>query len=313
MPNGIGNRVYVNTTTVGTGTLTLGTAFSDAFCTAAEGGVTDGQTVTYIIEEGNDFEIGTGVYATSGTTLTRATVRLSKIGGTAGTTKMTLAGAATVRLIVSAEDTLSLTTAHTANGVLIAQAARGMASTGAGTLGQHLVSNGSGSDPTFKSGGWTLLNTLTASSSASLSDTTNITSTYTEYEFVLESIVLASGANSLTFQVQVGGSFQTASYVSAANNANGTAVGSTSATGGALVGVTSLMTTSPIVGRYILSNPSQTTSGKIIYGNYVQIPGPLVGVSGGAYTGGNGAVTGIRLIAASGNITSGTMKIYGRL
>lgn len=100
----VANRVKVATATTGTGTVTLGAASSAAFCTFAEAGVANSATVSYCIEEGSDFEIGTGVYTTAGTTLTRATVTLSKIGGTSGTTKMTLAGAATVRVVARAED-----------------------------------------------------------------------------------------------------------------------------------------------------------------------------------------------------------------
>jgi hypothetical protein len=100
----LANRVKVNTATLGTGTVTLGAVSSNAFCTFAEAGITDGQTVAYCIEEGVDFEIGTGVYTSAGTTMTRATVTLSKIGGASGTTKMTLAGAATVRIVARKED-----------------------------------------------------------------------------------------------------------------------------------------------------------------------------------------------------------------
>lgn len=98
-----GNRIAVGTSTTGTGTVTLGSAVSDAFMTFAEGGITDGATVTYLLTEGNDFEIGVGTYTASGTTLSRDTVIDSKIGGTAGTTKMTLGGSAEVRIISPAE------------------------------------------------------------------------------------------------------------------------------------------------------------------------------------------------------------------
>jgi len=100
----VANRVYMTTATTGTGTITLGAAFSNSFCTFAEAGITNGQTVSYCIEDGNDFEIGTGVYTSAGTTMTRASVRLSKIGGVSGTSKINLSGSATVRLIVAKED-----------------------------------------------------------------------------------------------------------------------------------------------------------------------------------------------------------------
>lgn len=94
----------MTTATTGTGTVTLGSAVSNAFLTFAEASVTDGATVTYLITESTDFELGRGVYTASGTTMTRATVLASKIGGTAGTSKMNLAGAAEVRIVAAAED-----------------------------------------------------------------------------------------------------------------------------------------------------------------------------------------------------------------
>lgn len=105
----LGNRVKVATATTGTGTVTLGAASSNAFCTFAEAGILNAETVAYCIEEGTDFEIGTGSYTSSGTTLSRASVTLSKIGGTAGTSKMNLAGAATVRIVARKEDIGNLT------------------------------------------------------------------------------------------------------------------------------------------------------------------------------------------------------------
>ena len=98
------NRARMTTLTTGTGTVTLGTAVDNSWLTFAEAGVADGKTVRYLIEEGDDFEIGEGVYASSGTTLTRATIYKSKIGGTAGTSAMNLAGAAIVSIVGIAED-----------------------------------------------------------------------------------------------------------------------------------------------------------------------------------------------------------------
>ena len=100
----LADRVRVNIATAGTGTVTCGAVVTNAFLTPAEAGVVDGQQVRYVLEEGADFEEGTGTYTASGTTISRDTVSQSKIGGTAGTTKMTLAGAAVLRLSASAAD-----------------------------------------------------------------------------------------------------------------------------------------------------------------------------------------------------------------
>jgi hypothetical protein len=96
------NRARVTTATTGTGTITLGAAFAGYF-TFAEAGVQDADVVPYCIEDGNDFEIGTGTYTASGTTLTR-TVTESKIGGVAGTSAINLSGSATVFITARAED-----------------------------------------------------------------------------------------------------------------------------------------------------------------------------------------------------------------
>lgn len=101
-----GNRIYVKTATVGTGTVTLGAVVSAQFNTFADASIVDGAFISsYIIEEGTDFEIGVGTYNSAGPTLTRTRVRMSRIGGVVSTTtKMTLAGNATVRVVAAAED-----------------------------------------------------------------------------------------------------------------------------------------------------------------------------------------------------------------
>lgn len=98
------NLVRVHTTSTGTSTMTLGAAYSALFMTSAEAGMISGRTYTYLVTEGNDWELGKGVYTSSGTTLSRVTVLASRISGTLGTTKITLSGTAQVRIVESADD-----------------------------------------------------------------------------------------------------------------------------------------------------------------------------------------------------------------
>lgn len=92
------NRAKMSTSTTGTGTITLGSA-EDGYQSFADAGVANGDVVRYVIEDGNNFEIGTGTYTSSGTTLSR-TVSESSNSDAA----INLSGSATVFIGAAAED-----------------------------------------------------------------------------------------------------------------------------------------------------------------------------------------------------------------
>jgi hypothetical protein len=99
------NRAWMTVSgTPGTGTITLLAAFSNAYLTFAEAGVANGDVCAYVLEDGDDFEIGIGTYTSAGTTFSRDTVTVSKEGGTSGTSKITASSAATIFLCPRKEE-----------------------------------------------------------------------------------------------------------------------------------------------------------------------------------------------------------------
>lgn len=92
------NLARMTTATTGTGTITLGSAAA-SYLSFASSGVSDGETVTYAIVDGNNREVGRGVYTASGTTLTRTVLE-----STNSNNPINLSGNAEVFITAAAED-----------------------------------------------------------------------------------------------------------------------------------------------------------------------------------------------------------------
>lgn len=123
------NRAGVATSTSGTGTITLGAALSSAtainacsFLTFANAGASNAETVSYLILDSNGaWEVGTGVYTTAGTTLTRV-LTISSTGSL-----LSLTGTSQVFITARKEDILTMTETRTANTVLAGPTSGGAA------------------------------------------------------------------------------------------------------------------------------------------------------------------------------------------
>jgi autotransporter adhesin len=101
------NRAKMSTSATGTGSpITLGSA-EDGYQTFADAGVANADVVRYVIEDGNNWEIGTGTYTATGTTLSR-TVSESSNSDAA----INLSGSATVFIGATAEDIPALYAAN---------------------------------------------------------------------------------------------------------------------------------------------------------------------------------------------------------
>jgi hypothetical protein len=160
--------------------------------------------------------------------------------------------------------------------------------------------------------GRVLLNTLTASSSASLQDTTSITGTYAHYEFDFQNVIPASSINQFEMLVCTStcGSFQTSGYAGIFGDyGNG---GASSGTSGSSQPLSSagITTASNLSGFVRLDYPATANSpisgqitGAIVSGNYFS-------TAPQGWWNGTG-ITGVQFKFSTGNIASGTIKIYG--
>jgi hypothetical protein len=166
------------------------------------------------------------------------------------------------------------------------------------------------------SSGMVLLNTLTASNSASLSDTTSITSAYTHYMIEFDNIMPATASTNCQVQIHSGGAYKTTGYVASATRSN--------AGGGA-----SFQSVTTAIPCNSFNNSDQSNAEGI--SGYVEFINPAWGhtkwfglvnnyspnasssqmVLLGGFWNGAGSIDGFQVSFSSGNITSGNVRVYG--
>lgn len=199
---------------------------------------------------------------------------------------------------------------------LIIPGAQNLVTTAAGTTA-IAVSLGSGNwqlITTGGSGGCTLLNTLTASNSANLQDTTSFLTGYRLYRIEFENLVPVSNNVSAKFRPQVSGTIQTSSVAVSANYVDNGGTGGSNATDGDLQSVFNNAAGGGLSGSLSVSNVVGTSNYKIFtgtYGGYTNaLSNPhLNNISASlAYIGSQAAVTGFQFSFSGGNISTG--KIY---
>lgn len=182
---------------------------------------------------------------------------------------------------------------------------------------------GAPGDPaTLPAGPWIKLATLTAAGSADLQDTTHFTSTYDEYEVVLENIVPAVDGANLKLELQIGGFWMIDGYSSLARvtNSAGSAVSYQTAyvdLSGA--GSTRLKSAGGLglSGYLRFFNPAETANVKRIvgqtgFGDHSDSGKSAVVDISAARTTTTDAVTGMRFYADNGNLATGKIHIFGR-
>jgi hypothetical protein len=172
-------------------------------------------------------------------------------------------------------------------------------------------------------GGWVELQSISASSDATVDMETGIDGTYDEYMICFSNIHAASDGVTMNTRLKIGGSYKTDAYYQSWRNLG------RSGTSGWDTSNHTTMTSSGYgvpdgfgnaageagYGTVWFSSPDSTDNNKGIIvqsGWQRSSDGSFVlGKAGSSYSNSNAALTGVRFYMGSGNITSGTFTLYG--
>lgn len=176
-------------------------------------------------------------------------------------------------------------------------------------------------DDKASAGSLVYLGEQTASNSAALDFTSLITSDYNKYVFELQDIRLATAGEDLLARTSTnnGSSFDNNTNNYSSNYTTVDSAGTETNSGASnrtshIIGVAlGNLATGAFCGQMCLYNPLGTTNFKNITneGCYENNAGNLVWISGGGRRNAAADIDAVRFLASSGNITSGTIRMYG--
>jgi hypothetical protein len=165
-----------------------------------------------------------------------------------------------------------------------------------------------------------LINTLSANNSASLQDTTSITSTYSYYVIIFDNLVPMTSGAILTAQYYIEGSWAVDNNYNSENWGNDYGGNNATSEFDSCLHVWQNGRSGPSIntglfGTMTLFNPLETNTNKSytaqLYAPQAYNNKGCQIYGGGAYLGNQQPVTGISFSFNSGNINSGAIKIYG--
>lgn len=152
-----------------------------------------------------------------------------------------------------------------------------------------------------------LLSTVTASASATVDIEHAFDSTYDLYIIEMYNIVTETNSQSLLMRFKKGGSYLATSVYAQRNSSDIAATGQTAIT---ILSNTSNTGTQELYCQATIVRPFQTTAASLVTFNGGNTFNNVRLSSMGSCTT-TGAIQGVRLLSSSGNITSGTFKLYG--
>ena len=174
--------------------------------------------------------------------------------------------------------------------------------------------------------GLVLLSTITASASATVDVETTFDGTYDHYIVVLDGVLPETNATQLRVLLKIDGTYKVADYGSVTgypNSVTADTFPSTAAASSGFIRITGNgngVTNASYGGINLTMDipiPASTTKHKGLYWSGSAIAGTAnsfwqeIVIGSARYTGGTQALTGIRFYFSSGNIASGTFRLYG--